>query len=131
MALVVPVAGGGTIAGVSVVGRRRRRWRAGTGVGMCSGVGVGLGRFPHAAAAGIGMEVTKGEYQGVGGPHELVGHACRSGAGQNERARRVAIGGEQTPKAVVESCSTSTLHAAEPGVEKVPINGLERRNRRS
>ena len=61
---------------------------------MCSGVGTVLCRVPHVAAPGVVVEVTKGEYQGVGGPNELVGYTSGGDTGLDERDRWVAIGGE-------------------------------------
>ena len=80
--------------------RRRRRGRRGEGVGVCSGVETVLCRVPHVDVASVVVEVTKGEYQGVGGPNELVGYISGGGTGLDERDRWVAIGGEQTPQAV-------------------------------
>ena len=64
---------------------------------MCSTVGMVLCRVPHGAAAGVGVEVTKGVYQGVGSPDKLVGYTSGGDAGLDERDRWVAIRGEQTP----------------------------------
>ena len=76
--------------------RRRRRGcgRRGGGVAACRGVGTVLCLVPHVAAAGVVVEVTKGEYQGVCGSDELVGCASGGGTGLDERDRWVAIGGE-------------------------------------
>ena len=97
---VVLVGGVGTVAGVRafVVG-----WDGVAAVGAavveggggaCRGVGTVLSLVPHVAAAGVVVEVAKGEYHGVGGPDELVGCTSGGGTGLDERDRWVAIGGE-------------------------------------
>ena len=73
---------------------------SGGGWGTCSGVWTVLCLVPHVAATGFVVEVTKGEYQGVGGPDELVECASNGGTGLDERDRWVAIGGESTPQVV-------------------------------
>ena len=61
---------------------------------MSSGIGTVLCRVPHVAAAGVGVYLTKGEYQDVGGPDEFVGYTSGGGTDLNERGRWVAIGRE-------------------------------------
>ena len=64
---------------------------------MQCGVGTVLCRVPHVAAAGVVVDVTKGEYQGVGGPDELVGYTSGGSTGVGERYRWVARSGVSKP----------------------------------